>query len=156
MPSSSSSSSPNVNMSVIEKSKTSKKENDKRRYKKSNDSGGENSAGDNDNDNDNDKSDSESIVHRKKGRKNKSNPGKRANTNATGGPEPRDKGQEEFDMQEYRKMLAGMFPSKYTSKRVNTIENTRERAVESICKDLNLEKLAAMQRGKFKVLKKFY
>ena len=139
MPSSSSSSSPNVNMIVIEKSKTSKKENDKRRYKKSNDPGGENSAGDNDNDNDNDKSDSESIVHRKKGRKNKSNPGKRANTNATGGPEPRDKGQEEFDMQEYRKMLAGMFPSKYTSKRVENIENTRERAVESICKDLNLE-----------------
>ena len=139
MPSSSSSSSPNVNMSVIEKSKTSKKENDKRRYKKSNDSGGENSAGDNDNDND--KSDSESIVHRKKGRKNKSNPGKRAsaNTNATGGLGPNDKGQEEFDMQEYRKMLAGMFPSKYISKRVENIENTRERAVESICKDLNLE-----------------
>jgi hypothetical protein len=135
MPSSSSSSSPNVNMSVIEKSKTSKKENDKRRYKKSNDSGGENSAGDNDND----KSDSESIVHRKKGRKNKSNPGKRANTNATGGPEPRDKGQEEFDMQEYRKMLAGMFPSKYTSKRIENIENSKERVVESICKDLNLE-----------------
>lgn len=137
MPSSSSSSSPNVNMSVIEKSKTSKKENDKCRYKKSNDSGGENSAGDNDNDND--KSDSESIVHRKKGRKNKSNPGKRANTNATGGPEPRDKGQEEFDMQEYRKMLAGMFPSKYTSKRIENIENSKERVVESICKDLNLE-----------------
>jgi hypothetical protein len=124
-------------MSVIEKSKTSKKENDKCRYKKSNDSGGENSAGDNDNDND--KSDSESIVHRKKGRKNKSNPGKRANTNATGGPEPRDKGQEEFDMQEYRKMLAGMFPSKYTSKRIENIENSKERVVESICKDLNLE-----------------
>ena len=84
-------------MSIFEKSKTSKKENDKRKYKKSNDSGGENSAGDNDND----KSDSESIVHRKKGGRNKSNPGKRANTNATGGPEPRDKGQEEFDMQEY-------------------------------------------------------
>jgi len=134
MPSSSSSSSPNVNMSVFEKSKTSKKENDKRKYKKSNDSGGENNDNDNNDDN-NDKSDSESSVHGKKERKNKSNRGKRAN--ASGGPS--DKGQEEFDMQEYRKMLAGMFPSKYTSKRVENIENSKERMVESICKDLNLE-----------------
>lgn len=126
-------------MIVFEKSKTSKKENDKRKYKKSNDSGGENSAGDNDNDND--KSDSESIIHGKKGHKNKSNRGKRANTNAnaSGGPASNDKGQEEFDMQEYRKMLADMFPSKYTSKRVENIENSKERVVESICKDLNLE-----------------
>ena len=138
---SSSSSSPNVNMSVFEKSKTSKKENDKRKYKKSNDSGGENNDNDNDNDDNNDKSDSESSVHGKKERKNKSNRGKRANANAnanaSGGPS--DKGQEEFDMQEYRKMLAGMFPSKYTSKRVENIENSKERMVESICKDLNLE-----------------
>ena len=138
---SSSSSSPNVNMSVFEKSKTSKKENDKRKYKKSNDSGGENNDNDNDNDDNNDKSDSESSVHGKKERKNKSNRGKRANANAnanaSGGPS--DKGQEEFDMQEYRKMLAGMFPSKYTSKRVENIENSKERMVESICKDLNIE-----------------
>ena len=125
----SSSSSPNVNMSIFEKSKTSKKENDKRKYKKSNDSGGENSA----DDNGNDKSDSESSVHNdKKGRKSKS---KKKNT--SGGPN--DEGQEEFDMQEYRKMLAGMFPSKYISKRVENIENSKERAVESICKDLNIE-----------------
>ena len=122
-------------MSVFEKSKTSKKENDKRKYKRSNDLGGESSA------DDNDKSDSESSVHGKNGCKNKSNRGKRANANAnaTGGPGPNDKGQEEFDMQEYRKMLAGMFPSKYTSKRVENIENSKERVVESICKDLNLE-----------------
>ena len=36
-------------------------------------------------------------------------------------------------------MLAGMFPSKYTSKRIENIENSKERVVESICKDLNLE-----------------
>jgi ATP-dependent Lon protease len=129
MPSSSSSST-NVNMSVFEKSKTSKKENDKRKYKKSNDSDGENSA----DDNANDKSDSESsVLNDKKGCKSKS---KKKNTSCV----PNDEKEEEFDMQEYRKMLAGMFPSKYTSKRVENIENTRERAVESICKDLNLEK----------------
>ena len=128
--SSSSSSSPNVNMTIFEKSKTSKNENEKRKYKKTNDSDGENSE----DDNANDKSDSESSVHNdKKRRKSKS---KKKNT--TGGPNHEK--EEEFDMQEYRKMLADMFPSKYTSKRVNTIENTRERAVESICKDLNLEK----------------
>ena len=131
----SSSSSPNVNMSIFEKSKTSKKENDKRKYKKSNDSDGENSA----DDNGNDKSDSESSVrgnkrHAKKSTStNKSKLGK----HTTGGTN--DEGQEEFDMQEYRKMLAGMFPSKYISKRVENIENSKERAVESICKDLNLE-----------------
>ena len=134
----SSSSSPNVNMSIFEKSKTSKKENDKRKYKKSNDSDGENSA----DDNGNHKSDSDSSVcDEKKGRTrkrkststNKSNRGK----HATGGPN--DEGQEEFDMQEYRKMLAGMFPSKYISKRVDNIQNSKERAVESICKDLNIE-----------------
>ena len=127
---SSSSSSPNVNMSIFEKSKTSKKENDKRKYKKSNDSDGENSA----DDNANDKSDSESsVLNDKKGRKSKS---KKKNTSCV----PNDEKEEEFNIQEYRKMLAGMFPSKYISKRVENIENTRERAVESICKDLNLEK----------------
>jgi ATP-dependent Lon protease len=132
----SSSSSPNVNMAIFEKSKTSKKENDKRKYKKTNDSDGENSNHD-------DKSDSESSVHQDKKRskksKNISNRGKYTNaTSDTSGPNHEK--EEEFDMHEYRKMLADMFPSKYTSKRVNTIENTRERAVESICKDLNLEK----------------
>jgi hypothetical protein len=135
----SSSSSPNVNMSIFEKSKTSKKEHDKRKYKKSNDPDGENST--DDNGIDNDKSDSDSSVCKNKGHakksngKNKSNHGKHASA-ASG---PNDEGQEDFDIQEYRKMLAGMFPSKYTSKRVENIENTRERAVESICKDLNLE-----------------
>jgi ATP-dependent Lon protease len=136
----SSSSSPNVNMSIFEKSKTSKKENDKRKYKKSNDSDGENSA----DDNGNHKSDSDSSVcDEKKGRTRKSK-SKSTSTNKsnrgkddTGGPN--DEGQEEFDMQEYRKMLAGMFPSKYISKRVENIQNSKERAVESICKDLNLE-----------------
>ena len=128
----SSSSSPNVNMSIFEKSKTSKKEHDKRKYKKSNDPDGENST--DDNGNDNDKSDSESsVLNDKKGRKSKS---KKKNTSCV----PNDEKEEEFNIQEYRKMLAGMFPSKYTSKRVENIENTRERAVESICKDLNLEK----------------
>jgi ATP-dependent Lon protease len=122
----SSSSSPNVNMSIIEKSKTSKKKNDERKYKKTNDSDGENSDHD-------DKSDSESSVHNDKKRcKSKS----RKKNNTSG---PNDEEHDEFDMQEYRKMLAEMFPSKYTSKRVNSIENSKERAVESICKDLNLE-----------------
>lgn len=130
----SSSSSPNVNMSIFEKSKTSKKENDKRKYKKSNDSDGENSA----DDNGNHKSDSDSSVCDEKNgctrkSKYKTNRGK----DATSGPN--DEGQQEFDMQEYRKMLAGMFPSKYISKRVKNIQNSKERAVESICKDLNLE-----------------
>jgi hypothetical protein len=125
----SSSSSPNVNMSVFEKSKTSKKENDKRKYKKINDSGsdGENSA----DDYGNDKSDSESSVHNdKKGRTRKSMNKSKLR---------KDEKQEEFDMQEYRKMLADMFPSKYISKRVENIENSKERAIESICKDLNFE-----------------
>ena len=126
MPSSSSSSSPNVNMSIIDKSKTSKKKNDERKYKKTNDSDGENSDHD-------DKSDSESSVHNNKKRC-KSKSRKKNNTSV-----PNDEEHEEFDMQEYRKMLANMFPSKYTSKRVNSIENSKERAVESICKDLNLE-----------------
>lgn len=132
----SSSSSPNVNMSVFEKSKTSKKENDKRKYKKSNNPDGENSA----DDNTNDKSDSDSSVcDEKKGRtrkstsKNKSNRGKHVIS------EQNNEGQDEFDMQEYRKMLAGMFPSKYISKRVDNIQNSKECAVDSICKDLNLE-----------------
>jgi hypothetical protein len=121
-------------MSIFEKSKTSKKENDKRKYKKSNDSDGENSA----DDNGNHKSDSDSSVCDEKNgctrkSKYKTNRGK----DATSGPN--DEGQQEFDMQEYRKMLAGMFPSKYISKRVKNIQNSKERAVESICKDLNLE-----------------
>lgn len=116
-------------MSVFEKSKTSKKENDKRKYKKINDSGsdGENSA----DDYGNDKSDSESSVHNdKKGRTRKSMNKSKLR---------KDEKQEEFDMQEYRKMLADMFPSKYISKRVENIENSKERAIESICKDLNFE-----------------
>ena len=125
----SSSSSPNVNMSIFEKSKASKKENDKRKYKKTNDSGGENSA----DDNANDKSDSESSVRNdNKGRKSKS---RKKNTNNT----PDVEGQEKFDMQEYRKMLADLFPSKYISKRVENVQSSKERAIESICKDLNLE-----------------
>ena len=125
----SSSSSPNVNMSIFEKSKTSKKENDKRKYKKSSNSDGENSG----DDDGNHKSDSESSVRNdKKGRKSKS--GKKTatpNTNTNDG--------QQFDMQEYRKMLADMFPSKYMSKRVDDIENSKERAVDSICKDLNIQ-----------------
>jgi hypothetical protein len=133
---SSSSSSPNVNMSIFEKSKTSKKENDKRKYKKSNESSGEDSA----NDNGNDKSDSESSVRETKGQgkgrsssKNKTNQKK----HAIGGEN--NEGHEEFDVQEYRKMLADMFPSKYMSKRVENIDNAKERVVESVCKDLNVE-----------------
>lgn len=135
---SSSSSSPNVNMSIFEKSKTSKKENDKRKYKKSNESSGEDSA--HDNGNDNDKSDSESSVREAKGQgkgrsssKNKTNQKK----HASGGQN--NEGHEEFDMQEYRKMLADMFPSKYMSKRVENIDNAKERVVESVCKDLNVD-----------------
>jgi hypothetical protein len=124
-------------MSIFEKSKMSKKENDKRKYKKSNDSDGENSV----DDTGNDQSDSESSVRGNKKRKSKSKSKSKNNSShgkhAAG--EQNNEGQEEFDMQEYRKMLAGMFPSKYTSKRVENIENTRERAVESICKDLNIE-----------------
>ena len=116
-------------MSIFEKSKASKKENDKRKYKKTNDSGGENSA----DDNGNDKSDSESSVRndnkRRKSKSMKKNISSRPNV----------EGQEEFDMQEYRKMLADMFPSKYISKRVKNIQSSKERALESICKDLNLE-----------------
>lgn len=139
----SSSSSPNVNMSIFEKSKTSKKENDKRKYKKTNDSGGENSS--DDYGNGNDKTDSESSIreNKKRARKRKSTSTSTSTNKSknrkddTGGPN--DEGQEEFDMQEYRKMLAGMFPSKYISKRVENIQNSKERAVESICKDLNIE-----------------
>jgi hypothetical protein len=134
----SSSNSQNVNMSVFEKSKTSKKENDKRKYKKSNNSDGENSA-----DDDNYKSDSESSVRdQKKGDKskkktiNKSKSGKKVNGGNGAGAQS---DEQQFDMQEYRKMLADMFPSKYMTKRVENIENSKERAVDSICKDLNIE-----------------
>jgi ATP-dependent Lon protease len=123
----SSSSSPNINMSIFEKSKMSKKENDKRKYKKSNNSDGENSG----DDDGNHKSDSESSVRNdKKGRKSKS--GKKI-----AGAGAND--EQQFDMQEYRKMLADMFPSKYMSKRVDDIENSKERAVDSICNDLNIQ-----------------
>ena len=125
-------------MSIFEKSKTSKKENDKRKYKKSNESSGEDSA--HDNGNDNDKSDSESSVRETKGQgkgrsssKNKTNQKK----HAIGGEN--NEGHEEFDVQEYRKMLADMFPSKYMSKRVENIDNAKERVVESVCKDLNVD-----------------
>jgi ATP-dependent Lon protease len=114
-------------MRIFEKSKTSKKENDKRKYKKSNNSDGENSG----DDDGNHKSDSESSVQNdKKGRKSKS--GKKS---STGGKSD----EQQFDMQEYRKMLADMFPSKYITKRVENIENSKERAIESIYKDLNIE-----------------
>ena len=132
----SSSSSPNVNMSIFEKSKTSKKENDKRKYKKSNNSDGENSG----DDDGNHKSDSESSVRdeKKKGRKSKSGK-KSATPNANANANANTNDEQHFDMQEYRKMLADMFPSKYMSKRVDDIENSKERAVDSICKDLNIQ-----------------
>lgn len=131
----STSSSANVNMIVNEKTKTSKKENDKRKYKKSNNSDGENSADDGKSYHSH--SDSESSIQESKGRrcKSKSKNNSSHQKHATGGQND----EQQFDMQEYRKMLAEMFPSKYMSKRVENIENTRERAVESICKDLNLE-----------------
>jgi hypothetical protein len=137
------------NINVFAKTNASKKETDKRKYKKSNDSDGGN---DNDNDNDDGKScnshsDTDSSVNantRKKGSKNKATKNK-VNDNYNDNDD-----EQKFDIQDYRKMLADMFPSKYMSKRVENIENTRERAVESICKDLNIETTTTSTREKEK------
>ena len=42
---------------------------------------------------------------------------------------------EEFDIQEYRKMLAGMFPSKYMTNRVNTIEKNHTAVAAAVATD---------------------
>jgi hypothetical protein len=134
------SSSPTISVNVFEKKKMSKKENDKRKYKKSNNSDGENSGEDGKSCHSH--SDSESSIHEKNGQRNSKNT---KNTKSNNKENPRKKcageknDEQQFDMQEYRKMLADMFPSKYMNKRVEDIENSKERAIDSICKDLNIE-----------------
>ena len=127
---------------------SSKKENDKHKYKKENDSGESSGADDKSY---RSHSDSESSINantdtRKTRSGNKMKCANKANKNKTTDKRDReDHGQgnddehQKFDIQDYRKMLADMFPSKYMTKRVENIENSRERAVASICSDLNIE-----------------
>lgn len=133
------------NINLFANKKASKKETDKRKYKKSNDSDG--GDGNDDGKSCNSHSDTDSSVNantRKKGSKNKATKNK-VNDNYNDNDD-----EQKFDIQDYRKMLADIFPSKYMSKRVENIENTRERAVESICKDMNIETTTTSTREKEK------
>jgi hypothetical protein len=139
------------NINLFANKKASKKESDKRKYKKSNDSDGEGGTDNDDGKSCNSHSDTDSSVNanantHKKSSKN--NPSKNK-TNYNDNENDNDDKQK-FDIQDYRKMLADMFPSKYMSKRVESIENSRERAVESICKDLNIETTNTSMREKEK------
>jgi hypothetical protein len=145
------------NINLFANKKASKKESDKRKYKKSNDSDGGGGMDNDDGKSCNSHSDTDSSVNanantHKKSSKN--NPGKnKTNYNYNENENDNDNDNDDkqkFDIQDYRKMLADMFPSKYMSKRVESIENSRERAVESICKDLNIETTNTSMREKEK------
>ena len=81
----------------------SKKEKNDKKYKKSNhkDSGSDTDQGKNNSDSEDGNIESEEQQHKQQ------------------------QSNEEFDIQEYRKMLAGMFPSKYMANRVNALEKNQ-------------------------------
>lgn len=81
----------------------SKKEKNDKKYKKSNhkDSGSDTDQGNNNSDSEDGNIESDEQRHKQQ------------------------QSNEEFDIQEYRKMLAGMFPSKYMANRVNALEKNQ-------------------------------